>query len=39
LYGEFVPYLSAVDLLMNHGRESLAVLVDDGAREAEESST
>ena len=26
LQGEFVPYLSIVDLLMNHGRESLEVL-------------
>lgn len=26
LYGEFVPHLSVVDLLFNHGRESLAIL-------------
>lgn len=26
LYGEFVPYLSVVDLLFNRGRESLAIL-------------
>jgi hypothetical protein len=30
LYGEYVPYLSVVDLLMNHGRESLDILVDRG---------
>jgi len=36
LYGEFVPYLSVVDLLMNHGRESLRVLVDGDAHAAEE---
>jgi hypothetical protein len=29
LYGPFVPYLSIVDLLMNHGPESLKLLVDD----------
>lgn len=27
LYGEFVPYLSAVDLLFNHGPESLGILL------------
>lgn len=26
LYGDFVPYLSVVDLLFNHGEESLAIL-------------
>jgi len=26
LFGEFVPYLSVVDLLFNHGQESLAIL-------------
>lgn len=26
LYGEFIPYLSIVDLLFNHGDESLAIL-------------
>ena len=26
LYGEFVPYLSVVDLLLNHGEESLAII-------------
>jgi hypothetical protein len=36
LHGEFVPYLSVVDLLMNHGRESLGVLVDRDAHTAEE---
>ena len=28
LHGEFIPYLSVVDLLMNHGRDSLDILVD-----------
>lgn len=28
LHGPFVPYLSVLDLLMNHGRESLKILVD-----------
>ena len=27
LYGEFIPYLSAVDLIFNHGQESLPILV------------
>jgi hypothetical protein len=36
LHGEFVPYLSVVDLLMNHGRESLRVLVGKDAHAAEE---
>jgi hypothetical protein len=27
LYGNFVPYLSVVDLLFNHGRESLKILL------------
>jgi hypothetical protein len=36
LHGEFVPYLSVVDLLMNHGRESLGVLVDGDVQTAEE---
>jgi hypothetical protein len=35
-HGAFVPYLSVVDLLMNHGRESLRVLVDGDAHTAEE---
>lgn len=36
LHGEFVPYLSIVDLLMNHGRDSLGVLVDGHAHGGEE---
>lgn len=36
LHGEFLPYLSVVDLLMNHGRESLGVLIDGDAHTAEE---
>lgn len=32
LYGDFVPFLSVVDLLFNHGDESLAVL-SGGSRE------
>lgn len=39
LHGEFVPYLSVVDLLMNHGRESLRLLVDRDAHTAEELTT
>jgi hypothetical protein len=39
LHGEFVPYLSVVDLLMNHGRESLGVLVDGDVHTAEELQT
>ena len=27
LFGPFVPYLSVIDLLMNHGEESLAILM------------
>ncbi len=27
LYGDFVPYLSVIDLLFNHGGESLSVLI------------
>jgi hypothetical protein len=34
LHGEFVPYLSAIDLLLNAGERSLIVLGDDGARQA-----
>jgi hypothetical protein len=26
LYGRFIPHLSLIDLLFNHGRESLAIL-------------
>jgi hypothetical protein len=36
LHGDFVPYLSVVDLLMNHGRDSLAILVDDHPGAAQE---
>ena len=36
LHGDFVPYLSVVDLLMNHGRESLRMLVDGDVHTAEE---
>jgi hypothetical protein len=39
LHGGFVPYLSVLDLLMNHGRESLDILVDRGVRDAEELKT
>lgn len=28
LYGDFVPYLSVIDLLFNHGSESLSILVN-----------
>ncbi|MFZ3091850.1 MAG: WbqC family protein [Nitrospirota bacterium] len=28
LYGDFVPYLSVIDLLFNHGDESLAILLN-----------
>jgi len=28
LYGEFIPYLSIIDLLFNHGRESLSILTN-----------
>lgn len=28
LYGEFVPYLSAIDLLFNHGKESIKIIRD-----------
>lgn len=31
LYGEFVPYLSIVDLIFNHGNKSLSVLADINA--------
>jgi len=27
LYGDFVPYLSVVDLLFNHGKESLEIII------------
>jgi hypothetical protein len=28
LYGDFIPYLSVVDLLFNHGEESLSILLN-----------
>jgi len=28
LYGDFIPYLSVIDLLFNHGRDSLAILTN-----------
>lgn len=28
LYGDFVPYLSVIDLLFNHGKESLSILAN-----------
>jgi len=31
LFGPFVPYLSVIDLLMNHGEESLAILTGQKA--------
>lgn len=34
LYGEFVPYLSVIDLLFNHGKESLAIITGTGEGEA-----
>jgi hypothetical protein len=30
LYGEFIPYLSVVDLLFNHGKESLSIITGTG---------
>jgi hypothetical protein len=27
LYGDFVPYLSVIDLLFNHGEESLSIII------------
>ena len=36
LHDGFVPYLSVVDLLMNHGRGSLNILVDRAVRVVEE---
>jgi hypothetical protein len=35
LYGDFVPYLSVVDLLFNHGHESLGILTDQGRKGVE----
>lgn len=34
LYGDFVPYLSVIDLLFNHGEESLAILTNRNLTEA-----
>jgi len=31
LHGAFVPYLSLVDLLMNHGEDSLSILTSESA--------
>ena len=33
LYGDFVPYLSVIDLLFNHGEESLAILLNEKTAE------
>jgi hypothetical protein len=30
LYGDFIPYLSAIDLLFSHGHESLEILTGKG---------
>jgi hypothetical protein len=30
LYGDFIPYLSVVDLLFNHGKESLSIITGTG---------
>jgi hypothetical protein len=38
LHGDFVPYLSVVDLLMNSGRASLQLLRDRDDHETEERS-
>ena len=32
LYGKFIPYLSVVDLLFNHGKESLSIITGTGYR-------
>jgi len=34
LFGEFVPYLSVVDILFNHGKESLAIITGTGEGDA-----
>ena len=28
LWGEFLPYMSVIDLLMNHGRNSMDIIVN-----------
>ena len=28
LYGDFIPYLSVIDLIFNHGEESLSILLN-----------
>ncbi len=33
LYGDFVPYLSVIDLLFNHGAESLSILTNKSVAE------
>ena len=33
LYGDFIPYLSVIDLLFNHGRESLSILTNKNFKE------
>lgn len=33
LYGVFMPYLSVIDLLFNHGRESLSILTNKNFKE------
>lgn len=34
LYGDFIPHLSVIDLLFNHGEESLAILTNRNLTEA-----
>jgi hypothetical protein len=34
LFGDFIPYLSVIDLLFNHGEESLSILTSDISSEA-----
>ena len=31
LHGDFIPYMSAIDLLFNHGRDSLGILTHQKA--------
>ena len=33
LYGDFIPYLSVIDLLYNHGEESLSILANEKIKE------